>query len=850
MRATLRRLRWSLAAGLWSVACLTSSHHARGDEGVAGRKFREAVQPVLADYCYACHGDGAKKGGVTLDAFANDEALTADRDLWWTVLKNVRSGTMPPAGKPRPSADEVRALEDWVKTAALKIDPKNPDPGRVTLRRLNRVEYRNTIRDLMGVEYKTEEEFPPDDTGYGFDTIGDVLGVSPLLLEKYMQAAESIVSAAVPTVSKVLRVQTIPGTEFRGDGGVNGDKMTFYKPAKASHVLKDEPAGPRRIVVTLSVRGAFDFDPGKCRLTFRSGDKELLKQEFVWQDGRKFPFEFTEDWQAGDHPLSFEIEPLTPPEKRKTSVDMRVVSVQVDGPLGKEHWVRPKNFDRFFNGDDPKTEDGRRSAAREVLRKFTAKAFRRPVDDRTLDRLTAWAEDGYTKQGQSFEEGLSQARVAVLSSPRFLFRVEGTVPDAAGGAPLLDEYALASRLSYFLWSTMPDAELFRLAGQGALRKQLKAQVDRMLADERSNVLVENFTGQWLQARDVDGIAIDARTVLARDNGEEKELKLQEEQFRAFLAEREAEAAAAKKAGEPQKKQDAGQFKGVRGRFTKLFGTPKAQLDDDLRRAMRRETELFFGAILKEDRDVLDLLDADFTFLNEKLAKHYGVTGVKGEAMRRVTLPADSPRGGLLTQGTVLVVTSNPTRTSPVKRGLFVLDNVLGTPAPPAPPDIPQLEESEKAFAGREPTLREVLEVHRSKPLCNACHARMDPLGLALESFNAMGMHREKERGQPLDTGGKLITGESFDGVRALKKVLRENHREDFYRCLTEKLMTYALGRGLESYDVESVDRVVRALGENKGKASTLVLGVIESAPFQKRRADPAATASVDQPETK
>jgi hypothetical protein len=267
--------------------------------------------------------------------------------------------------------------------------------------------------------------------------------------------------------------------------------------------------------------------------------------------------------------------------------------------------------------------------------------------------------------------------------------------------------------------------------------------------------------------------------------------------------------------------------------------------------MRRETEMFFAAIVRDNRNVLELLDSDFTFLNERLAKHYGIPGVKGEEMRRVALPKDSPRGGLLTQGTVLVVTSNPTRTSPVKRGLFVLDNLLGTPAPPPPPDVPQLEEAEKSFKDREPTLREILQIHRDKPLCSACHARMDPLGLALENFNAMGMWREKERGQALDSGGKLITGESFDGVRALKRVLKEDHRADFYRCLTEKLLTYALGRGLEPSDVESVDRIIARLERENGRFNALLLGVIESTPFQKRR-DIAglAEASAGRPETR
>ncbi len=841
MDAHSHRIIWLITASLFGLSGISS--RALGDDTPASR-FHAVVEAVLSDHCYSCHGDGAKKGGVTLDAFTDDKTLLANRDLWFNVLKNVRAGVMPPADKPRPSAEEILALENWIKHSALGIDPKDPDPGRVTIRRMNRVEYRNTIKDLMGIDFKTEEEFPPDDTGYGFDTIGDVLSVSPLLLEKYMQAAETIVANAVPTVSRVLAVETIRGADFRmSDGAEITEKLTFYKPAKIAYTMKDQPAGWRHLIVNLSVHGAFDFDPGRCRLTFRSDDEALLREEFVWQDRKIIKFEFNENWKAGDHRLSFEMEPLTPIEKKKTAVDMKIESVLVEGPMDKAHWTHPKNFDRFFSEDDSGTPEGRRRYTRESLKRFATRAFRRPVDERTLDRLGALAEGVYSRPGASVEEGMAKAMVAVLSSPRFLFRVEAAAPRTAGQIhPYVDEYALASRLSYFLWSTMPDDVLFGLAEQGALRKDLKNQVKRMLDDPRSEMLFKNFTGQWLQARDVDGIAVDAKEVLARDNGEEKLLHQEMEAFKAFLAQREVEAKAAKVKGEPEKKQQPGGFRRG-GQFPRLFGQPKADLDDPLRQAMRRETEMFFAAIVKEDRSALELLDSDFTFLNARLAKHYGIPDVKGEAMRRVTLPKDSPRGGILTQGTMLVVTSNPTRTSPVKRGLFVLDNILGTPSPPPPPDIPQLEEAEKAFTGREPTLREVMEVHRSKPLCNACHSRMDPLGLALENFNAMGMWREKERGQALDTGGKLITGESFDGIQALKKVLKEKHRDDFYRCLTEKLLTYAVGRGMESSDVESIDQVVQRLNQEEGRMSALILGVIESPPFQKRR-NPISSAEV------
>jgi hypothetical protein len=812
----------------------------KGVEGAVSARFRDEIQPLLVEFCYGCHGDGMRKGQVAFDGFASEDALIQNRDLWWSVLKNVRSNIMPPPKKPRPSADQVKLLEGWIKHGVFGIDPNDPDPGRVTIRRLNRVEYRNTVRDLTGIDYRTDEEFPPDDTGYGFDNIGDVLTVSPLLLEKYMEAAESVVAAAVPAVSRVVRSHSITGSEFLSpEGKPGGDRMSFYKPATVAHTVRADHKGTYHLTVNLIVRGAFNFDPGRCRLVMKAGDRELLRDEFKWEDGRRHRFEFTETWEAGEHPVTFQLEPLTPPEKKKTFVDMSIGSVLVEGPLEREHWVRPPSFELFFTRDDPGPGPERRVYARDVLRRFATKAYRRPVDDRNLERLVAIAEQVYGQPGKSVEQGVAQAMAAVLSSPRFLFRVEDVIP-GDGGHPLVDEYALASRLSYFLWSTMPDEELFRLAGRGELRKNLADQVKRLLADPRSERLVRNFTGQWLQARDVEGLPFDARTILARDSGEEKELNKEMEEFRAFLAQREAQA---KANPAPEKGQPPQGSLRLSGRFQRIFGKPKVELDGPLRDAMRRETEMVFAEIVQEDRSVLELLDSDHTFLNERLAKHYGIPDVTGVEMRRVSLPKDSPRGGLLTQGTVLVVTSNPTRTSPVKRGLFILDNILGTPPPPPPATVAQLEESEKGFKDREPTLREVLELHRSKPLCNSCHSRMDPLGLALENFNAMGMWREKERNQPFDTAGKLITGEPFADVRELKRLLKEQRRGDFYRCLTEKLLTYALGRGLDASDVETVDRIVDRLEQENGRFSALLLGVIESAPVQKRRRGPVVTAA-------
>jgi mono/diheme cytochrome c family protein len=688
------------------------------EENAGAEQFRQHVQPILETYCYGCHGYGESKGGRTLDAFASDEELVGDIKLWWAVMKNVRAGIMPPPDEARPNDAERQQLFKWIESDVFRIDPSNPDPGRVTLRRLNRVEYRNTIRDLMGIDYDTTDEFPADDSGYGFDNIGDVLSLSPLLLEKYLQAADRIVTRAVPV-----------------------------RPV---------------------------------------GDEAQQAEREVYQ--------------------------------------------------------------RFFpKGAPPGDATERDAYAREILAAFARRAYRRPVDDMTVIRLAALAKEDYLEPGQTFEAGISAAMAAVLSSPRFLFRVEGAAASAPEiRFPPMDEYSLASRLSYFLWSSMPDDELMRLADQGHLRSQLPAQITRMLQDERSLALVTNFAGQWLRSRDVDSVEIEPLHALGKD-GELIALQREMHKLRRNRdGDRDRRRRDAK--DDDDKSEDADNRKGdernddvrwqerqrIRAEYQRL-NKIREMFTPELRRAMRAETERYFEYVMREDRSVLELLDGNYAFLNEKLAQHYGIKGVEGDEVRRVELPADSPRGGLLTQGTFLAVTSNPTRTSPVKRGLYILDNILGSPPPPPPPNIPTLEAAGEKIKGHAPTVRELLDQHRRDPLCHSCHARMDPLGLALENFNALGMWRDTENSRPIDASGTLLSGETIDGIRQLKKILAEQHRLDFYRCLTEKMLTYALGRGLDYYDEHTVDIIVARLEKNQGKFSELLSGIIESAPFQKQR---------------
>ena len=570
-----------------------------------------------------------------------------------------------------------------------------------------------------------------------------------------------------------------------------------------AHTLQVEHPGSYQLVLDLSANERYVdnvFDYNKCRLIVKADGQELLRRDYNREGGKRLHYVFDQKWQSGGHNLSFEVQPLTKGVEQIRALTLRINKVTLRGPFDVRYHVEPRNYRTFFPKPVPTVAPARRAYARELLTNFARKAFRRPVEEKTLARLTALAENVYSQPGQTFEGGVAQAMVAVLASPRFLFHEEG-IAAQNNNQPyaFIDEYALASRLSYFLWSSMPDDELFRLAAQGQLRKNLSAQVKRMLHDRRSEALVQDFSGQWLQTRDIEKVAINPFAVLNR----------------------EVDPAANSQAGN-----------GRRGGFR-----PRVRFDDPLRKDLRREADNYFGYIVREDRSVCELIDSDYTFLNARLAQYYGLAdaGITGEEFRKVTLPANSPRGGMLTMGSVLAVTSNPTRTSPVKRGLFILDNILGAPAPPPPPDIPPLEAAATGLKNSKPTLREVLTAHRSKPECMSCHQRLDPPGLALENFNALGLYRDKEFGQPIEPGGTLVTGEAFKDVRELKHILVSRHSTEFYRCLTEKLLTYALGRGLEDYDVESVDRIVKRLEQDKGQFSALLTGVIESSPFQKCR---------------
>ena len=788
--------------------------------------YQASVLPILENHCYECHGDGHDKGKVAFDRLETDEQILKP-DLWLRVLLNTRAGLMPAERKPRLADKEQATLERWIKYDVFRIDPANPDPGRVTVRRLNRVEYRNTVKDLLGVDYNTDHEFPPDDSGFGFDNIGDALTVSPMLMEKYVAAAQAVIAQAVPTQPRKPALNIVPGVNFNGTNARSKwerRQLLFSEPANVAAKYRNELPGTYRVTLELEVNGSYTPDPGRARVISRVDGKEFLNREFGYFDEKIFTFETTQKWTPGEHTLSVELEPTAPGGgDKKTIIDLFVKNVAVEGPLEKEHWVATKNYDQFFPGAIPKGRKEQRAYATELLTAFAEKAYRRPLhDEDTGARLAALAEATYTQKGKTFEQGVAHAMSAVLASPRFLFRLEAPASNALNARfAEVDEYSLAARLSYFLWSTMPDAELLDLAARGQLRANLDAQVKRMLADPRADNLARNFTGQWVQARDVEGIASNPRDIILRDAGEEAVLV---ELFAAWKA------------------QDEKTAKVLAAKMDAIVDA-RPELSKDVRAAMRQETEKYFAWVMRENRPLTELIDSDYTFVNEDLANYYGIQGVQGEEMRKVTLPMGSPRGGMLTQGSALLVTSNPDRTSPVKRGLFVLANFLGTPPPPPPANVPALEASDAPINGVQPLLRDVLKVHRESPMCASCHNRMDPIGLAFENFNGVGLWRDAERKQPITAHGSLITGETFNSVSDLKRILISGHRQDFYRTLTAKLLTYATGRGMEYYDVETIDRIVKRLDENDGRFSALLMGVIESAPFQKMRTQATMTVA-------
>ena len=786
--------------------------------------FETQVLPTLKKYCFDCHSGDSSEGGVHFD-LKNQNTLLKDKALWFKVLRNVRADMMPPRDCDQPPMESKLQLKHWIHSEVFASQANDPFPGVAAIRRLNRREFRNTVRDLMGVDFNAEVVFPPDDTGFGFDNISEAMSLSPMMIEKYFQAAKSIADEAIPKMTWMMPSMKWRGKDFMAeDKAGNGAGMRHDRPQTVRRTFEINHSGEYRLSVQEKLDGSFDFHACRYQIECSLDAKELYAASHKWEENKFVNNEFLLDLKPGNHELVIKLTPLengeqkTEPKDRFASYE--IMSFTVDGPMDESLWQHPAGYERFFHRDSP--PEGlaeRRQYAFEILSRFATKAYRRPASQLSCERLVAIAESIYQQPGLTFESGIEKAIMALLASPQFLFRVEEVETlDETSRYPEVDEYGLASRLSYLLWSTMPDDELFALAERGELRKNLPDQMQRMVRDKRSDEFVTSFAGQWLRSSDVEKVSIDPIAAL----GFQKEYA----KLRASFGGRGRRTQQEESNDSPDTQKDIARYKelgGLRDRF-----------DASVRSAMRNETEMSFEYIVRDDRSLLELIDADYVFVNEKLANLYDLDGVRGKEMRRVQLPSESPRGGVLTQGSMLAVTSNPTRTSPVKRGLFVLDNILGTPTPPAPPNVPALEDAANRFGDREPSLRELLAVHREAALCSSCHSRMDPLGLALENFNAIGAWREKEGDAEIESAGELITGEKFSDIRDLKKILKTERRADFYRCATEKLFVYAMGRGLEYYDDEAVDNIVEKLDSEGGRFSVLLDGVINSAAFQRR----------------
>jgi mono/diheme cytochrome c family protein len=755
----------SLTVGVLSLVAFAVA--ARADDRRPEQSFKETAVPVLAKYCTSCHGGTEPKGELALDSYANDSAAEKDRATWERVKEMIELGEMPPRGKPRPTDAEVEQLTKWIEAALAKTDcTGEKHPGRVTIRRLNRVEYNNTIRDLMGVDFQPADDFPSDDVGYGFDNIGDVLSMSPILVEKYLAAAAQIAERAIVLdAASRIPVKRIEAKDFSGGDRLGSRTVVTNKDAwieyafprageytvrvRAFTALKDEKGGePPRLVVRLADRELLSVNIKEARdnartHTIRLDHAPAGTARIVLSDGRG---------------------PATsaPGEESARRSLLIVEFVEVRGP------VELPASHRQIVTCEPGRERSREECSRTILGEFANRAFRRPATPDEIERLVKITKV-VEQQGDGFERGIQLAIQGVLASPHFLFRVESdsNAKDDAGAYPISD-YELATRLSYFLWSSMPDGELFDLARRGELRnpEELNRQVRRMLADPKSHALVENFAGQWLQLRDIAKINPDV------------------ELFPAF--------------------------------------------DFQLRTAMQRETELLFEAVMRDDRSVFDFLDAPYTFVNERLARHYQMDHVKGEEFRRVSLEG-TPRRGVLTHASILAITSNPTRTSPVKRGKWILENILGAPPPPPPPGVEELDESKEAAL--QGSLRERMEQHRSKPMCASCHARMDPIGFAFENFDAIGGWRDFDGRFTIDPAGTLPGGTQFDGPTELVELLKTARRQQFCRCISEKMLTYALGRGLEPFDRCAVDKIIESLEQNDYRFSSLVIAITQSDPF-------------------
>jgi hypothetical protein len=763
---------------------------------------------LLDKYCVTCHNEKLKTGGLMLDK-ADVNRIGDGAETWEKVVRKIHGGTMPPQGMPRPDQATLDNFASSLETSLDRAAISRPEPGHAGMHRLNRVEYGNAVRDLLALKVDVTGLLPADDESNGFDNIADVLKVSPSLLEQYLSASRTVASLAVGDkglgpVSQVYQVppnlaqaEHIEGLPLGTRGGIlihqnfplDGEyELSVYllrnivgymTGLEYAHQFEITVDGTR--VFLSHVGGEEDNKMMDTNLGLAGNtiDARLRVRVPVKAGPREIGVSFI----ARNHSES--VEPLQPFTRNLDLQDMNGIPlidhVQITGPFAATGSGDTPSRRRIFTCH-PAKESEELPCAKQVISTLARRAYRRPVSDSDLEILLSFYQKGRNKG--SFDAGIETALRLILTDPKFLYRME---PDPANAIPgsinRITDLELASRLSFFLWSSVPDDELLTVATQGKLKDPaiLQQQVKRMLADPKAESLVTNFASEWLFLRNLQSV------------------NPASEDFPNF--------------------------------------------DDNLRQAFRQETEMFVGSVFHEDRNVLDLLTADYTFVNERLAKHYGIPNIYGSQFRRVPVAQDERRG-LLGQGSILTVTSYPTRTSPVLRGKWILENIMGTPPPAPPPNVPALKESDEG--GKVTTVRERLEEHRKNPTCATCHKVMDPLGFSLDNFDAIGQWRTKESGLPIDASGQLADGTKISGIVDLRKALLQ-HPERFVGTMTEKLMTYALGRGLEYYDMPVVRGITRDVAKNNDRFSAIVMGIVNSTAFQMKRAreDAAPVSTAD-----
>ena len=788
-----------LAVATWALT--VSSSAPRAQTPADGPPATADLERTIKQYCATCHNErnrtAATASGVVLD-HADFARIAQDGEMWEKVIRKLRAGAMPPAGMPRPDATAHNALVSFLETTLDRAAANRPNPGRPAPHRLNRAEYANAIRDLLALNVDPAELLPPDDSADGFDNIADVLSVSPVLLERYLSAAATISALAVGDPKIIAGSETY---RIRGDAsqtaqdealppGTRGGLMAQHTfPLDGEYVIKVklleinlgsirgleyehqlEVTVDGERVLLAPVGGAKDYTESSLNATnVVNSLAERLQVRVKVKAGQRpvgAAFLMKNAAQGANRLQAFDRSTLIATDHLGLP---HVENITISGPFNATGVSDTPSRRRLFVCRPTKSAE-ESACAKRIVSTLARRAYRRPVTEADLTSLMSFYDAG--RREGSFERGIELATRAVLVSPKFVFRVERDPAGVTAGSPYrVSDVDLASRLSFFLWSSIPDEELLDLATKGQLSKPavLDAQVGRMLADPRSQALVDNFAGQWLHIRNLRNTTPD--------------------------------------------KNDFPDF------------------DDNLRQAFERELELFVGSVITEDRSVLDLMTADYTFVNERLAKHYHIPNVYGPDFRRVSLKQDARRG-LLGKGGVLTLTSHADRTSPVVRGKWILDNLLGTPPPPAPAVVPPFPEE---VPGVPSTVRGRMEQHRSNPACAGCHKVMDPLGLALENFDAVGAWRTRESGIAIDASGELTDGTKIDGVPALRDAL-VRRPDVLVGTMTEKLMTYGLGRTLEYQDMPAVRAIVRSSARDNYRFSSLVRGIVSSTPFQMRSA--------------